>query len=491
MEFHSGHIAVAPIEKVLPALRVEEYVGVDFLSPGLPFGVMVDEGLAYRVLEGTFGAVGHSYTDLFVGGIVVEVLIGCRPFSAFSAGIGTFDDARCPSVVIRPTDVGTEIEDFSFVLPMLEVGGGEGLEVMAAPTVETIGGWVDIVALCLFSIHHFGVGIVSPDGRIGGVVEGDVVAVDALSGHCHGSNRAVGAVVEIVGTYRTAVASSVGLDGAIVIEEYPLSAETGDGRMDGVAVARHFGEQSLIGVGATDAVGHGVGQLLGKSCGKGEIVFPIPFVHPWGFGVVASRDVDAEDGAFGFHHVAFQLDGITLAVTPEKPGLSIVVDEHGGVDTYPRMGGSCTIGIGQQRTTDGIVEGSFRSVGHGHTNARTVGADVEIVFSVALDALPGIGGSATVPFEVAYAERGGVFRPMGEVGGGEDFPVLQFVVGLSAGLVVAGVKPKGVAFDHRGGVAGEEVRDERISVGLEMAKGVSFCGLPEEGEGKGQRKQGA
>lgn len=195
--------------------------------------------------------------------------------------------------------------------------------------------------------------------------------------------------------------------------------------------------------------------------------------------------------AFGFHHVAFQLDGITLAVTPEKPGLSIVVDEHGGVDTYPRMGGSCTIGIGQQRTTDGIVEGAFRSVGHGHTNARTVGADVEIVFSVALDALPGIGGSATVPFEVAYAERGGVFRPMGEVGGGEDFPVLQLVVGLSAGLVVAGVKPKGVAFDHRGGVAGEEVRDERISVGLEMAKVIGFCGLPEEGEGKGQRKQGA
>ncbi len=475
MEFHACHVAVAPIEVVLTCLRIAEHVGVYFLSPRLALGMTFDEGLAQRVAERTFGTVGDGHTDLFVGRIVVVILIIRASFLSFAFGVGALYDAGCPGVVVGPREVGAEIEYGALIAPVFEVGAREGLEEVAAPSVEAVGGGIDVVAVGLVGIHHFGVGIVAAKCGIVLVVEGDVVAVHAFGGHLHAFHGAVLAIVEVVGTYAATVAAAFALERAVVVEEYPLSAKLCNGGVYGVAVAGGFGEESFVFKRSVGLVGHGVGEFFGETGGVGEVVLAAALVNPGGFFVLAAGYVNALYFALGFNHVFLELHAVAEAVAPVEPSLAVVVDEDGGVYAHPGVGGALTVGGGYEGVTDGIVEGTFGTVSNGHTDAAAVGAHVEVVLAVALYGLCGVGCSVAVPLEVFNAKRGGIFGPMGEVGGGVDFPIFEFVAFLVSGIVVTGIEPKGVALDHGGRVASVFVGDDGIAVGLEVANGVGLC----------------
>ena len=84
-------------------------------------------------------------------------------------------------------------------------------------------------------------------------------------------------------------------------------------------------------------------------------------------------------------HIAIELEIVNLRVTPQEPGLTIVVNHHGGVDMIPRA-------VLEEGLSNGILEGTCGRIAHCHANGHAarefaVGANIPIELAIALDGL--------------------------------------------------------------------------------------------------------
>ena len=78
-----------------------------------------------------------------------------------------------------------------------------------------------------------------------------------------------------------------------------------------------------------------------------------------------------------------------MGVAPVHIGLTVVVDEHRGVDVVP------VLLLPYQRLAERVFERTVGRVGHEHADAVTVERGIEVVLTVALDGLDGPGAVLT------------------------------------------------------------------------------------------------
>lgn len=123
----------------------------------------------------------------------------------------------------------------------------------------------------------------------------------------HALDRAVWVVVEIVDADRAAVAATVGLDGAVVVDEIVATLEGDDRVVIGVTVARDsVDDAGLEFPRAGRLVGHRVNRLLREIGGVGEVVDAVALVEPGRFG--EARDLGhGVDRAVEFGHVGLSV----------------------------------------------------------------------------------------------------------------------------------------------------------------------------------------
>ena len=121
-------------------------------------------------------------------------------------------------------------------------------------------------------------------------------------------------------------------------------------------------------------------------------------------------------------HIAIELEIVNLRVTPQEPGLTIVVDHHGGVDMIPRA-------VLEEGLSDGILEGTCGRIAHCHANGHAarefaVGADVPIELAIALDGLRSP-GTVIGPRERLQGQGRTVVGPVNHIGGRINAPLLH------------------------------------------------------------------
>ena len=176
--------------------------------------------------------------------------------------------------------------------------------------------------------------------------------------------------------------------------------------------------------------------------------------------------VEASQFAGVGNHVAVQLQVVALRVAPHEPGLSVVVNHHGGIDVVPRA-------VLEERFPQRVAEGPRGRVGHGHADGHAsgqlrVGADVPEELAVALDALRRP-GAVVGPGERFECQRRAVVAPVHHVGGGVDAPLLH-PEEVGTVFVVTGVDVEAVAHHQRRRVAGEA----RLHKGV-LPRGLNRC----------------
>ena len=81
-----------------------------------------------------------------------------------------------------------------------------------------------------------------------------------------------------------------------------------------------------------------------------------------------------------------------------------------------------------------------------------------------------VGLFAVGPLEVLYAQGRGMFRPVFQVSGRVEQPVLHHITRLIAGGIVSGKEPEGVVFYQYSGVGGVLVADYWVTRALELVR---------------------
>ncbi len=151
VQFHHGHVAIAPIEIVLATDRIVKHGRIDLLASSNTGWPLVDQRLA-RILEGPGWGVRDSHADPLRCGEVIVVFV--------SVALLLLDATRGPRIAIRPGHIGFEIEDDALISPIHEIRGREGLEVRARPPGETIARGIQVILLGLVRVDNVRVGIV-------------------------------------------------------------------------------------------------------------------------------------------------------------------------------------------------------------------------------------------------------------------------------------------------------------------------------------------
>lgn len=395
-----------------------------------------------------------------VGGENVRLPRGVRKSGYVVPSVVVADAAGPCAVAVGVLPVG-EIHGVRFLQPVVAVAYDAPVrQVLRSQDGHArrhvVGGGAHIIGIARTCHRH--VRQVGIEQRVGGFGRQCRLA-DAVDGP-------VGVVAE--GFYADG-ACVVAAERPVVVEEVPLPLEFRYARVYAGAVPRLAAEDALVFVGALYAVSHGVVYPFGHVGRIRQVVFSVVLVYPGCFLEGESVEVYRHDFPFGLCHVPLQPHGVAFPVAPEEPGLPVVVYEDRGVDAYPVVVCPRAVGRSQQRLAQRVLIGPLRPVGHGHSDARPVRADVEIVFAVPLDGLCGIGPSAPVPSEVGQPEWGGMLRPVPHVRGGKQAPVLQVPGGI--GVVVRGKQPQRVPYDHRGRVGRVAVADNRVADGRFRLRG--------------------
>ena len=160
IQFANGHKMVTPIEVGLARSGVGKDVGVDALTAIGRSGTFGNKGVP-QVGEGSRGRVGHSHTNLGLGG-EVEIV------TELSVGQTALLDARSPSALVGPGDIALQVEDYALIVPRDHVLAGEATEGIATPTVVAVRCWVDVELMGVLGIENLGVGKESRHNRVVG-----------------------------------------------------------------------------------------------------------------------------------------------------------------------------------------------------------------------------------------------------------------------------------------------------------------------------------
>jgi len=171
---------------------------------------------------------------------------------------------------------------------------------------------------------------------------------------------------------------------------------------------------ALVGPRPCGAVAHGVAYAFRAAGGRvRQVVMAVLFPYPGTFLVVFGLGWFLDHVTGGGNHVFVQLDVVQVGVAPVQIGLTVVVDERGGVDIVPNV-----VGVNQP-LAQGVFEGPVRAVGHQYAEAATVHGAIQVKFTVAFDALNSPGAVVLPgPFEVFQRGHGTVLRPVDHVGRG-------------------------------------------------------------------------
>ena len=140
-------------------------------------------------------------------------------------------------------------------------------------------------------------------------------------------------------------------------------------------------------------------------------------------------------------------------VTPEHPSLSVIVDEHRGVDIVPMFL------LPYKRFAKRVFERSVRRVCHQHANTMSVERCIEIELAITLDSLNSPSTIlSTTPFEVAQRCHSTMVCPVHHVGGGPEQPVIHeetsrillILIGNILGVSIVGsVEEQGISHQKR------------------------------------------
>ena len=163
-ELAARHVAVAPVKVILAAHGIAEDVRVDLLSAAHARGLEVDDGPA-GVDERSERIVGDRDADALPA-VTLQRAAEIEIVFVRTVGLLALHDARGPCVAAGPLHVFTERQDGAFVLPVLQVGRGEDLEIPAAPAGEPVVRGVDVVFAGLFGVERAGVGVERLDDRV-------------------------------------------------------------------------------------------------------------------------------------------------------------------------------------------------------------------------------------------------------------------------------------------------------------------------------------
>ena len=204
-------------------------------------------------------------------------------------------------------------------------------------------------------------------------------------------------------------------------------------------------DHALVRPGAGGFVAHGVADAFRAAGGSvRQVVMTVLFPDPGTFLVILGFGRFFDDFAGGGNHVFVQFDVVQVGVAPVQVSLTIVIDEGRRINVVPDV-----VGV-DQPFTQGILEGTVRTIGYQNTDTTPVNGAVEVKLAVALDALNSPGAIIlSGPLEILQGSYGAVFCPVDHVGRGVQKPI-QHLESLGVVLVVRGVQVNGVVVYHGG-----------------------------------------
>ena len=157
-------------------------------------------------------------------------------------------------------------------------------------------------------------------------------------------------------------------------------------------------------------------------------------------------------------HVLIQLQVVDARIAPIEPCLTIIINEHSGVNMIPTA-------IFIERLANGIAERTCGRICHSHTNRHTaretgMSTDVPIELTIALYALT---RPCTIvcPTETFQSQRTSVICPVHHVGRTIDTPLLH-PKEVCLVFIVPCIDIDPVTMYHRRGVAGKPCLHKRI-----------------------------
>ena len=126
------------------------------------------------------------------------------------------------------------------------------------------------------------------------------------------------------------------------------------------------------------------------------------------------------DVATGRNHILVELDVIDIGIAPVHVGLTVIVNEHRGIDVLPMLL------LPNQRFAKGVFKRSVGRVSHQHTDTMSVQWCIEIVLTIAFDSLDSPGTVLTrTPGEILQRSNGTMFSPVNHIGGRPQQPVIH------------------------------------------------------------------
>ena len=249
-----------------------------------------------------------------------------------------------------------------------------------------------------------------------------------------------------------------------MVEEEAAALKVNNAGVDGECgtrfATRH--NDTLVSPGARRRITPGIVNRFGNATGGvNHVILVAALVNPRAFGILAVKaaHVGDLDFACAFDHVLLEGAVIKLGVTPVEPCLAIVVNKYGGVDVVP-------VGARQVLAVQGILEGAFLLVGHGHVDGAATASGfhghVIIVLAIAANALRSpvtvlLGRTVKV---TRFQNEGVHVGPVHHIRGAGDAPAVHREEATA--LVVAGIGAKRIAKHHRRRVRRIVCLDKRI-----------------------------
>ena len=250
------------------------------------------------------------------------------------------------------------------------------------------------------------------------------------------------------GRYRTPLVMLFHLqpEQVVVLAEYiALSLVVDDAGMVAAVTVGRSHDVSLYFPWTQWAVAHGIAYALGAAGGsEGQVILAVALVEPGSF-LVGFQLAELHDFARIGYHVLVQLHAIQVGVAPIHIGLSVIVNEYGGVNVFP------VLLLPYQRLADGVFERAVGRVGNQDSDAVSMQGTIHVELAVALHyLLCPCSVVPAAPGELLERGNGAVVSPVHHVGGSIELPVqhLEFVP-LRVIFVVAGIEEDGVVVYHR------------------------------------------
>ncbi|OQC02782.1 MAG: hypothetical protein BWX77_01004 [Bacteroidetes bacterium ADurb.Bin090] len=187
--------------------------------------------------------------------------------------------------------------------------------------------------------------------------------------------------------------------------------------------------------------------FFGKARSVSQVVFPVFFMYPGSFGKAESIEHNLFYRAVNLYHVFFEFSVVTLAIAPENPGLSVVINKYSRVDASPTVCTGKTIGVGQQWFTQSILVRPFRTICYCHAYTRCISTHVKVELPITLRHMTRISLTGT-PLEIGPVQRDRMFLEVFHVCGGKHTPIVHDVAILITCSIFSGKQPQGIFSYH-------------------------------------------